>query len=127
LCDREDSIVVHHKDGDATNDAPENLVPLCQSCHKHVHNGNRHSERMSTLVDALRRAPRPEFDPRSFDDVPLSASVTVKETYDGYKYYYWQWRDGDTIRSKYIQPADDYQPEHEATGTQTSLDNWEAV
>lgn len=38
------------------------------------------------------------------DGVPAAASVTVKEINDN-RYRYWQWRDGDTIKSKYIGPA----------------------
>ncbi|KAA9396500.1 hypothetical protein Har1130_17730 [Haloarcula sp. CBA1130] len=38
------------------------------------------------------------------DDVPAGASVTVKEINDN-RYRYWQWRDGDRIKSKYIGPA----------------------
>lgn len=40
------------------------------------------------------------------DDVPAGASVTVKEINDN-RYRYWQWRDGDKIRSQYIGPADE--------------------
>ena len=38
------------------------------------------------------------------DGVPSGASVTVKEINDN-RYQYWQWRDGDKIKSKYIGPA----------------------
>lgn len=38
------------------------------------------------------------------DGVPAGASVTVK-TINENRYRYWQWRDGDTIKSKYIGPA----------------------
>jgi len=38
------------------------------------------------------------------DGVPFGASVTVKEINDN-RYRYWQWRDGDKIKSKYIGPA----------------------
>ena len=38
------------------------------------------------------------------DEVPAGASVTVKEINDN-RYRYWQWRDGDKIKSKYIGPA----------------------
>ncbi|WP_458190297.1 hypothetical protein [Haladaptatus sp. NG-WS-4] len=36
------------------------------------------------------------------DDVPSKATITVKEINDNR--YYWQWRDGDKIRSKYKSP-----------------------
>ena len=34
------------------------------------------------------------------DGVPTKATITIKEINDN-RYYYWQWRDGDTIRSRY--------------------------
>ncbi|WP_227355790.1 hypothetical protein [Haladaptatus salinisoli] len=37
-------------------------------------------------------------------DVPSKATITVKEINDN-RYYYWQWRDGDKIKSKYKGPA----------------------
>ena len=44
---------------------------------------------------------RPEDLP---DDVPSKATITVKEINDN-RYYYWQWRDGEKIKSKYKGPA----------------------
>ena len=38
------------------------------------------------------------------DDVPSKATITVKEINDN-RYYYWQWRDGEKIKSKYKGPA----------------------
>lgn len=38
------------------------------------------------------------------NDVPSGATLTVK-TIDGRGYYYWQWRDGDTVKSKYAAPV----------------------
>lgn len=38
-------------------------------------------------------------------DVPGKATVTTKEINDN-RYDYWQWRDGDRIRSKYKGPVD---------------------
>ena len=38
------------------------------------------------------------------DDVPARATVTIKEINDN-RYYYWEWGDGDQIRSKYKSPA----------------------
>lgn len=46
-------------------------------------------------------------DPGEYDGVPASgAYVTVKETKPGYRYYYWQWRDGDAWKNEYIAPVD---------------------
>lgn len=38
------------------------------------------------------------------ESVPAKASTTVKEI-NGNRYYYWQWRDGDRIRSQYKGPV----------------------
>lgn len=37
-------------------------------------------------------------------DVPAKATITIKEINDN-QYYYWQWRDGEKIRSKYKGPV----------------------
>lgn len=33
------TFVVHHRDGNPINNDPSNLITLCHSCHKLVHNG----------------------------------------------------------------------------------------
>jgi len=38
------------------------------------------------------------------EDVPTKATITIKEINDN-RYYYWQWRDGEKIRSKYKGPV----------------------
>jgi hypothetical protein len=46
------------------------------------------------------------MDTDDYDDVPASgAYITVKEPKPGYRYYYWQWRDGDTWKNEYIAPV----------------------
>ncbi|WAI00620.1 HNH endonuclease [Methanogenium organophilum] len=37
LCGAGKYLHIHHRDGDRTNDAQENLVTLCESCHRRVH------------------------------------------------------------------------------------------
>lgn len=45
-------------------------------------------------------------DPADHDDVPAEgAYITIKEPKDGYRYYYWQWRDGDSWKNKHIAPV----------------------
>ena len=39
------------------------------------------------------------------DDVPSKASITIKEINDN-RYYYWQWREGEKVTSKYKGPVD---------------------
>lgn len=34
---RQDKLSFHHVNGDDTNDRVENIIPLCQSCHVHIH------------------------------------------------------------------------------------------
>ncbi|WP_276274257.1 hypothetical protein [Haloarcula litorea] len=38
------------------------------------------------------------------DDVPTKATITIKEINDN-RYYYWQWREVDKIKSKYKGPV----------------------
>jgi len=38
------------------------------------------------------------------EEVPARATVTVKTINDN-RYHYWQWRDGDTVKSKYKGPV----------------------
>ncbi|WP_136602757.1 hypothetical protein [Salinigranum halophilum] len=50
-------------------------------------------------------------DPKDYEDVPASgAYITVKTTKEtgekAYRYYYWQWREGDTWKNQYIAPVD---------------------
>jgi hypothetical protein len=64
--------------------------------------------------DAVDEADREELeergistDPADYEDVPASgAYVTVKETKPGYRYYYFQWREGDAWKNEYIAPVD---------------------
>lgn len=49
-------------------------------------------------------------DPEDYDDVPTSgAYITVKTTKEtgekSYRYYYWQWREGDSWKNEYIAPV----------------------
>ncbi|MFC7143264.1 hypothetical protein ACFQMA_26260 [Halosimplex aquaticum] len=38
------------------------------------------------------------------DDVPAKATITIKEINDN-RYYYWQWREGEKVRSQYKGPV----------------------
>lgn len=37
LCGAREYLHIHHRDGDRTNDAPDNLITLCDRCHSRVH------------------------------------------------------------------------------------------
>jgi len=42
------------------------------------------------------------------DDVPSKATITIKDINDN-RYYYWQWREGSSVKSEYKGPVD---PDH---------------
>lgn len=44
VCGSEDDIIVHHVDGDRSNNSLDNLEPMCQSCHARLHNGSGEME-----------------------------------------------------------------------------------
>ena len=49
-------------------------------------------------------------DPEDYEDVPTNgAYITVKTTKEtdekSYRYYYWQWREGDSSKNEYIAPV----------------------
>jgi len=63
-----------------------------------------HKEREARLVESSDQEEveeRPDYLP---DDVPAKATITIKEINDN-RYYYWQWREGDKIKSKYKYPV----------------------
>ena len=62
-------------------------------------------EREARLAEEIDKEEQIEERPENLpDDVPLKATITVKEINDN-RYYYWQWRDGDQIKSKYKGPV----------------------
>ncbi|MFD1687036.1 hypothetical protein [Halobellus litoreus] len=63
-----------------------------------------HKEREARLEE---EADQDEVDERPDDlpdDVPAKATITIKEINDN-RYYYWQWREGDKVTSKYKGPV----------------------
>jgi hypothetical protein len=61
-----------------------------------------HHERQARLEsDAAGENPEEDHP----DGVPSKATTTIKEINDN-RYYYWQWREGDRIKSKYKGPVD---------------------
>jgi hypothetical protein len=61
-CYRQSYLRVHHKDGNQKNNDMDNLITLCQSCHRIVHlmrkclNNVAHYGRLYTLADILSHA-----------------------------------------------------------------------
>ena len=63
-----------------------------------------HKEREARLeesADQEETDERPEDLP---DGVPAKATITIKAINDN-RYYYWQWREGETVRSQYKGPV----------------------
>ncbi|MFC7216052.1 hypothetical protein ACFQO4_18445 [Saliphagus sp. GCM10025334] len=61
-------------------------------------------EREARLAEADEKVELDERPDDLPDGVPSKATLTIKEINDN-RYYYWQWRDGDKIRSKYKGPV----------------------
>ena len=61
-------------------------------------------EREARLAEAEKEDENDERPDNLPDDVPSKATITIKEINDN-RYYYWQWREGDRIRSKYKGPV----------------------
>lgn len=40
LCGTTEDVVVHHRDGDRTNNSIDNLIPLCRKHHSQIHHGS---------------------------------------------------------------------------------------
>ena len=63
-----------------------------------------HKEREARLKESADEEPVGERPDDLPDDVPAKATITIKEINDN-RYYYWQWRDGEKIRSQYKGPV----------------------
>ncbi|WP_042662853.1 hypothetical protein [Haloferax sp. ATB1] len=65
-----------------------------------------HKERAARLEEDTPEGELKERPDDLPDDVPTKATITIKEINDN-RYYYWQWREGDKIKSKYKGPVND--------------------
>ena len=63
-----------------------------------------HKEREARLEESADEESVEERPDDLLDDVPAKATITIKEINDN-RYYYWQWRDGEKIRSQYKGPV----------------------
>jgi hypothetical protein len=107
---------------------PDNLVTLCERCHKALHRLSAvdglscwildvaQDEEMNTpdspeVLQDKYSIPVPEhWDSEEWvetiSELEVPARVYLnKKTIKGNEYYYFQWRDGDSVRSEYIGPA----------------------
>jgi len=63
-----------------------------------------HKARMARIEEDLDEGEVDERQDELPDNVPPKATVTIKEINDN-RYYYWQWREGDKVTSKYKGPV----------------------
>jgi hypothetical protein len=87
---------------DALNEAtPKHLRDVARYAEALAEHKER-EDRLGEEADDADIKERPDDLP---DDVPSKATITIKEINDN-RYYYWQWRQGDTVTSKYKGPVD---------------------
>ena len=53
ICGTTDNVIAHHINGDRGDDRLENLVPMCQSCHRKVHSPCTHGDPIDRYTDLL--------------------------------------------------------------------------
>ncbi|MYL16749.1 hypothetical protein GLW36_08825 [Halorubrum terrestre] len=63
-----------------------------------------HKEREARLEESPDQEEGEEQPDELPDDVPAKATITIKDINDN-RYYYWQWRDGEQVKSKYKSPV----------------------
>lgn len=83
-----------------TESAPERLRDVARYATELAEHREREA-RFEETADQDEVEERPDDLP---DDVPSKATITIKEINDN-RYYYWQWRDGDSVTSKYKGPV----------------------
>jgi len=54
VCGTGENILVHHVDGDRSNNDLDNLIPVCEACHNDIHAGR---ERVAMWVRELGKVP----------------------------------------------------------------------
>ena len=82
-CGATEDIEVHHRDADRSNNELKNLIPLCQTCHRHVHAG---SDEHTDLVLELGGHPRSLGDNTTIavDDETADELHAMKQRGDSY-------------------------------------------
>jgi hypothetical protein len=88
---------------------PDEVVEALDRCSPELlRTAARHAEDLAEYREQAARVDSEDDQTDSSDDrpdgVPSKATITVKEINDNC-YYYWQWRDGEKIRSKYEGPV----------------------
>jgi hypothetical protein len=63
-----------------------------------------HKEREARLEESTDQEEVEERPEELSDDIPAKATITIKEINNN-RYYYWQWREGEQVKSKYKSPV----------------------
>ncbi len=86
-------------------DTPNDYSPeLLRDVAHYAEDLAEHRERQARLAEAEEEDEIDERPDDLPDDVPTKATITIKEINDN-RYYYWQWREGDRVKSKYKSPV----------------------
>jgi hypothetical protein len=88
---------------DLVNELNESDSDLLHDVATYAEELAEHKERKSRLEDDDKEESKKPADDLP-EDVPAKATITIKKINDN-RYYYWQWRDGDKIKSKYKSPV----------------------
>ena len=70
-CNKQGVVHIHHRDGNHSNDVPDNRVPLCASCHRMAH---------SVLGIGTNR--REEYLPIDWEPEPVPWAEVRRQYYD---------------------------------------------
>lgn len=85
ICDSPYRIEVHHIDGDRDNNSLENLVPLCQWCHRRIHEGASNYAKWHNALNDLRtrrmKIRCSEDSLRTLRGFAKGANISVQEVY----------------------------------------------
>lgn len=63
ICGKTEDLVIHHKNGNASNDNIENLIVLCKACHKKKHTDLRNAEFNKNEKEQVKNMGKPEAPP----------------------------------------------------------------
>ncbi len=93
-------------------EVPEELVSSLEGCSvetlrsiaKYADSLAEYREREARLKEADNEGDPQERPEDLSEDVPTKATLIEKEI-NGNRYYYWQWREGDKIKSQYKSPV----------------------
>jgi ribosome-binding protein aMBF1 (putative translation factor) len=75
ICGSDADIRVHHVNGDRSDGSVENLLVVCDGCHRKIHTATDHGERWDTYTDKLSAADLYQKDSSGSDMVRRSVSI----------------------------------------------------